>query len=114
MNPVRKFTTSDWQCYSGAEKFLNGSEPLALDIELNGENTCTILADRNGLELHITGPEEQNFWLKETKLTQLRAEGELRALQKMIEKDYTYAPDLAYELDHPTVEVFKGFTWLCN
>lgn len=42
---VREFIIPDWDCYAGAEPFLNGS-PLIVD-----DLPVTIIADANGIEI---------------------------------------------------------------
>lgn len=108
MNEIRKFDQHDWMAYAGAERFSKNSEPLILDIELDYNAEATVVADKNGLQIFIGNGENAEAWTKDLELTPLRAEGELRTIQKAI-KELTYAPDLAYELDHPTQEALKGF-----
>lgn len=43
---VREFITTDWDCYSGAESFPDGS-PLIVD-----DLPVTIIADTNGIEVN--------------------------------------------------------------
>lgn len=44
---VREFITTDWDCYSGAESFPDGSSPLIVD-----DLPVTIIADTNGIEVN--------------------------------------------------------------
>lgn len=114
MNEIRKFDKQDWECYAGAERFSENSEPLILDLELEGNAEATVIADKNGLGFYIGVGFEGEMWEKDLTLTALRAEGEMRAILKAV-KEITNAADLAYELEHPTKEALKGFksngTW---
>lgn len=111
MNEIRKFEKADWYAYAGAERFSKNSEPLILDIELDHNAEATVIADKNGIQFFIGNSENVEAWTKEVQLTSLRAEGELRAIQKALE-GLTYAPDVAYRLDHgfSKDDVFYGFT----
>lgn len=44
---VREFITTDWDCYSGAEPFPDGSSPLIVD-----DLPVNIIADANGIEVN--------------------------------------------------------------
>lgn len=108
MNEIRKFDKQDWECYAGAEEFSKNSEPLILDIELEANGEATVIAGKNGLEFYVGVGFDGEMWQKDLDLTALRAEGELRAIQRAV-KEITNAADLAYELEHPTKEALKGF-----
>lgn len=114
MDDYRRFTKTDWDVFGGAEPFRTGKEPFIYQKLMNdGLVELTIIADRTGLELHLTSTdlsEEDNIWSKEFPegITSLRAEGELRQLIAMVNK-YLYAPELAYELDHPSSPITLGF-----
>lgn len=111
MEDYRRFEKIDWDAFAGAECFSDGSQPfIYVSHTLNeGLVELCVLADKTGIEIYLVG-EEDNVWSKDLPLTSLRAEGELRELIKVL-KEYTYAPDLSYELDHPTHEATKGFTF---
>ena len=123
MNEIRRFTNTDWYAYGGAEKFKRFDpdpqeyEPFIYEREMNeGIVTLTIVANKNGIQLMLSCEEEgTGVWSKEVEnFTPLRAEGEMRAITKYIEENFTYAPDLAYELDHSwnKDDVFYGFEYL--
>jgi hypothetical protein len=79
----------------------------------DGTAGLEIIIDRSGIELHLFNENvsEDNTWCKEIEsLTALRAEGELRALINYT-STFEYAPDLAYQLDHPTEDITKGFSF---
>ena len=116
MASYRRFTQNDWDAFAGAEPFPNGSQPLIYERALNdGLVGLTIIIDRTGIEVRLFGKEvpdeqdEDNFWCKTIEgLTSIRARGELELLIKYLER-FTYAPDLAYELDHPCDPITEGF-----
>lgn len=112
MTEYRRFDSMDWQAFAGAECFTDGRQPFIYNQSLNsGLVQLTVIADRNGLEIYLfdDGDGDQNVWDKSIKnLTSLRAEGELKHLIEYLQK-FEYAPDLAYELDHPSDKVTEGF-----
>lgn len=101
MKEYRRFTKTDWDAFAGAEKFNEKSEPFIYEKEMNdGLVGLTLIADRTGIELMMTCEEDGTVCYDYNKsLTSIQAEGEMRAIIKELEK-YTYAPDLAYCLDH--------------
>ena len=100
MIKYRRFGALDWDCYAGAESFSKTQNPFIYERELNdGQVHLTIIADRNGIEFHLSGGDEddEDVWLKnfESRMTSLRAEGELKHLIEYLEQ-WDYAPDVAY------------------
>lgn len=112
MENYRRFEKLDWDAYAGAEKFSNGSEPFIYEQELNeGRTGVSIIADKNGIQISVFNEDfEENTWLKSIELTACRAEGEMRQLVKVI-RNFTDAPDIAYELDHPSHVPTTGFVF---
>ena len=110
MSELRRFEKSDWYAYAGAEKFNGEKEPFILEFELDYNAEMCIIADRNGIEIHLSNGEGAEAWSKGVKLSSIRAEGELRAIEKAL-NGLTYAPDVAYAIDHPTAEALKGFDY---
>lgn len=105
MANYRRFNAIDWEAYAGAEPFSKNKDPFIYERDLNnGWVQLTIIADKNGIEIHLYSCEEDdedNVWMKEFKsgMTSLRAEGELKHLIEYLGQ-WDYAPDIAYELDH--------------
>lgn len=114
MADYRRFDKSDWYGFAGAERFSNGSEPFIYSKLMNdGLVELTIIADRTGIEIFMYGDGDDNpdVWDKEIpNLSSLRAEGEMKKLIEYVKK-FEYAPDLSYELDHPSNTVVEGFEW---
>ena len=111
MADYRRFDKLDWDGYAGAECFSDEQQPFIYNQELNsGLAQLTIIADRTGIEIHIFADDDDlNVWDKSIdNLTSLRAEGEMKHLIEYLQK-FEYAPDLAYELDHPSDQVTEGF-----
>lgn len=112
MADYRRFTKNDWDAFGGAEAFSATQEPFMYERAMNdGHVEISVIVDRNGFEINFFGDadsEEILVYTKERKMNSMIAEGELRQLIKVIE-EYDYAPDLTYELDHPTHEATKGF-----
>lgn len=112
MADYRRFDKMDWDAFAGAEPFTDGKQPFIYNKHLNsGMAELTIIADRNGIEIYMfdDGFDDQNVWNKEiANLTSMRAEGELKHLIEYLEK-FDYAPDVAYELDHPSDVTTQGF-----
>lgn len=114
MNKIRRFTKEDWYTYAGCENFSKDQPPLIAEIELQHNSEIIILADKNGIEIDLSGQGECGDWGVDgyhkdiENLTAMRAEGELRALIKAL-AGYELACDVAYELDHPSCEATKGF-----
>ena len=116
MADYRRFNKHDWDAFAGAECFNNGSAPFIYTRMMNnglvdGLVELTIIADRTGIELYLTSEDDNsNVWDKNIMLTPIRAEGELKHLIEYLEK-YDYAPDLAYELDHPSDPITERFEY---
>lgn len=112
MADYRRFTKTDWYTWGGATKFNERQDPFIYERELNeGLVGLTIIADKTGISVYISdgeNDEEDIYYYRDIDYTSIRAEGELKHLIEYLEK-YTYAPDLTYELDHPTDESTKGF-----
>lgn len=113
MAEIRKFKKPDWEAYAGAEKFFNGTEPFIYEQEFSDAKGVTVLADRNGIQILLFDDSyEDNIWMKDKELTELRALGEMRVLVSVI-KSYNDLADLAYALDNPESELsdrcFQGF-----
>ena len=113
MASYRRFTKHDWDAFAGSEAFTDGSQPFIYEkaFEYNKDVMIVIVVDKNGVQVQLIGGEpgeEDNIWIKDEPLTALIAEGYLRKLIDYTSK-YTYAPDLAYELDHPSDEITEGF-----
>ena len=116
MTSIRTFTKHDWDAFAGAECFENGSQPLIFEAELNDGQSClTVIADRTGLEIYIQSVEEysEDVWSKGIKnLSPLRARGEMEHLISYFNRsEYTHAPNIAYELDHPSDKITEGFQY---
>lgn len=112
MTKYRTFTKTDWYAWAGAENFSPKKEPLIYERKMNnGLVELIIIADRNGIELNLFADDEDEGILgyyKEMHLSSIQAEGELSHLIDYLER-FTYAPDLTYELDHPSNDLTKGF-----
>jgi len=113
MAEYRRFTDRDYDVYAGAEVFADGSKPFIFEraFEDNKDAGLCIVIDKNGIQIQLFGgepDEEDNVWLKDVSLTALRAEGYMMKLVAYTNK-YTYAPTLAYALDHPDAEIVEGF-----
>ena len=112
MEGYRRFTKEDWYGYAGSECFSDGSQPFFYEEQINSEDTgYIIIVDKNGIQVQLVveGSSADNIWLKDTStLTALRAEGYMRKLIEYFKK-YDNLADLAYELDHPSDEITKGF-----
>ena len=107
---IRRFEKEDWYPYAGAEEFRKDEPPFILELELQYNAEACIIADKNGIQVTIGSGAVEVAWMKQVELDPLRAEGELRAIAKAVE-NITYAPDLAYEFDHPSTEALKGFQY---
>lgn len=111
MTKYRTFTGEDWCAWAGAESFSPNKAPLIYEHEMNdGLVELTIIADKNGIELNLFADdhEENICYRKDMHLSSIQAEGELSHLIDYLEQ-FTYAPDLTYELDHPNNDLTKGF-----
>lgn len=112
MGDYRRFTKNDWDAFGGAESFSATQEPFMYETVMSkGQVEISVIADRNGIEINFFGDadsEEIVVYTKEHQMSSMIAEGELRQLISVIEQ-YDYAPDLTYELNHPTHEATKGF-----
>ena len=111
MADYRKFNQADWYAWAGCERFKTGSEPLIYEQDMNdGLIGLTIIAHGTGVSIVLISNEDDEIsgWLLSKELTSTRAEGELRALINKVQT-YTYAPDLAYDIDHELEPEFKGF-----
>ncbi len=108
---IRRFTKEDWYGWAGATQFSNGSEPFMYTKDMSdGLVELCVIADRNGISINMIADDDLDIigWLKLMDLTPIKAEGELRALVKVLDS-YTYAPDLSYAIDHESDKVFEGF-----
>lgn len=114
MENYRRFERLDWECYAGAEKFSNGSEPFIYEREINnGACELVIIADKNGIQISLLCEDfEDNTWLKELPMTSIKAEGEIKHLISDLE-ELTYAPDISYALDHSSYPSTTGFVFNC-
>ena len=111
MSKIREFSKEDWYAWAGAENFSPNKAPLIYERKMNdGAVELIIIADRNGIELNLfADDDEENIgYYKEMRLSSIQAEGELSHLIDYLEQ-FTYAPDLTYELDHPNNDLTKGF-----
>lgn len=100
----------DYDCWGGVESFNDDSAPFIYEQEFNdGEVDLTVIADKNGIQICLSTLKGSENWVVDTELSSMRAEGWMRALIKEFEK-YSYAPDLAYAIDHD--EVFKDFNYI--
>lgn len=110
---IRRFTKEDWYGWAGATQFSNGSEPFMYTKDMSdGLVELCVIADRNGISINMIADGDPDImtWGKALELTPIRAEGELRALVKVLD-NYTYAPDLSYAIDHESDKVFEGFEY---
>ena len=112
----RSFTKTDWDAFSGAEPFSSHKPPFIWQKTLNdGHVDMTVIADRTGIEISFCGDDydsdDQCVFEKDLHLSSIRAEGELKGLISVLDL-YEYAPDISYELDHPTHEVTQGFIYV--
>lgn len=110
---IRRFTKNDWYGWAGAEFFSDKSEPFIYEKTMNdGAVELTVIADPWGLSINLSADGDPDImtWGKVLDLTPIRAEGELRALVKVLD-NYTYAPDLSYAIDHESDKVFEGFEY---
>ena len=110
MAEYRRFTKTDWDAFAGAEAF-TGSDPFIYEKTMNaGRVELAVVIDRNGVQINLLSDDDKDpvVYMKEQEFKSIVAEGELRALIKVIDL-YDYAPDLTYELNHPTHEATKGY-----
>jgi hypothetical protein len=56
---LKEFTKIDWYGFAGAENFPEGSAPL-----IGEENNYFVVADANGIELHLNpdNEDEESIW----------------------------------------------------
>lgn len=111
MKKYRRFKKEDWFAWAGAERFGEKKDPFIYERTLNeGEVELTIIADKWGIGVYFsTGDDDCLIYQKSIEgLNSIRAEGELSHLIDYLEK-YDYAPDITYELDHPSDATTQGF-----
>ena len=116
MADYRRFTKEDWYGWGGATQFKNGQEPFIYEQKLNnGDVDMTVIVDAAGVSISMLceydDEPEAMTWSYEQELTSIKAEGIMRALVKKL-KEYDYAPDLSYELDHQSCDEFKKFEYM--
>lgn len=106
MADYRRFTQTDWDAFAGAERFTDKKDPFIWEYspkDNEGHVEVEVICDRNGIEIYILGDdpddEEPLVYAKVLHKSSTQMEGELRQIIKEISQ-YTYAPDLAYVLDH--------------
>lgn len=108
----RRFNATDWQSFSGAERFSGNQDPFIYNKTMNdGHVELIAIVDRNGCEINFYSDGDEEVLCYSKKLicsSSMRAEGYLRQLIKVLE-EYSYAPDLTYELDHPSHKATEGF-----
>ena len=109
---IRQFNKKDWYGWAGAEAFSEQHQPLITEVSLSdGEVSMTLIADRNGIQISFANDDDEEetlIYTKEMSLNSIRAEGELNHLVEYLSQ-WTYAPDITYELDHPTSPVTQGY-----
>lgn len=105
----RRFTKTDWYAYAGAEQFKDGTDPFIYEQGLDNTN-MVIIATAEGIELQfsVENSDQLYVWTKIQTMLPLEAEGELRALIKIL-KNFEEFPDLSYALNNHTQDTFKGF-----
>lgn len=110
---IRQFNKTDWYGWAGAEAFSEKHQPLITEVSLNdGEVEMTLIADKNGIQISFASDDAEDgtlTYMKEMPLNSIKAEGELKHLVEYLSK-WTYAPDITYELDHPTNPITQGYT----